>query len=237
MNHILRQCVKSFPRLGRNEIICWNEENSNVVENDLLRFLVKKKEWAFVSDYVRLKVLYEQGGIYLDTDVQVVKPLPAEWYEAEMIVGYAFDCLMSTAFIMVQPHHPFIKYILDLLEQHLRNGQQVVNNGYFTQAFIDYYPDFCLNGKYKEFSKGCFVYPRNYFDSATFAGNAGYCIHHGMGAWHNPSTLKRLVRPLVKLCRYYVKPFGVWYQNRVNDRMVKNASSFREIYLRNIGKA
>lgn len=101
---------------------------------------------------------------------------------------------------------------------------------------LDYYPNFKLDGKYREFAKRCFVYPRNYFDSATFDRNAGYCIHHGMGTWHNLSTLKRLVRPLVKLLRFYVKPFGVWYQNRVNDKMVDNAGVFKEIYLKNIGK-
>lgn len=57
-----------------------------------------------------------------------------------------------------------------------------------------------------------------------------------MGTWHNPSRLKRLVRPLVKLLRFYIKPFGVLYQNRVNDKMVDNAGVFKEIYLKNIGK-
>ena len=66
MNHILRLCVKSFSHLGENEIKCWNEENSDIYEHEAIRFLVEKKDWAFVSDYVRLKVLYEHGGIYLD---------------------------------------------------------------------------------------------------------------------------------------------------------------------------
>ena len=68
MNHILRLCVKSFSHLGENEIKCWNEENSDIYEHEAIRFLVEKKDWAFVSDYVRLKVLYEHGGIYFDTD-------------------------------------------------------------------------------------------------------------------------------------------------------------------------
>lgn len=124
MNNILRLCVQSFSHLGENEIKCWNEENSDIYEHEAIRFLVEKKDWAFVSDYVRLKVLYEHGGIYLDTDIQVIKPLPKEFYEADMIVGYAFDCTMSTAFIMVRSHHPFIKYLLDILEGHLKAGER-----------------------------------------------------------------------------------------------------------------
>lgn len=234
MNYILRQCVKTFSKLGKNQITCWNETNSHRYENTLIRFLAEKHEWAFVSDYIRLKVLYEQGGIYLDTDIQVLKALPEEWYETDLIVGYAFDDIVSTAFIMVSPRHPFIKYLIDILEGYLKDKQKVVNNGYFTQAFLDFYPDFQLDGKFREFSKGCFIYPRNYFDSATFQRNAGYCIHHGMGAWHNPKSLtKRILRPTVKLLRYYVKPFGVWYQNRVNLKMVQNSGKFLEIYKRN----
>ena len=76
MNHILRQCIKSFHKFGCDKIIFWNDSNSNVYDNELLRFLVVKKEWAFVSDYFRLKVLYEYGGVYLDTDIQALKPLP-----------------------------------------------------------------------------------------------------------------------------------------------------------------
>ena len=235
MNHILRQCVKTFPKLGKNQIICWNEGNTYVYENVLTRFLAEKNEWAFVSDYIRLKVLYEQGGIYLDTDIQVLKPLPKEWYEADLIVGYAFDDIVSTAFIMVSPRHPFIKYLLGMLEGYLKDNQKVVNNGYFTQAFLDFYSGFRLDGEFREFAKGCFIYPRNYFDSATFQCDAGYSIHHGMGAWHNPKSLvKRILRPTVKLLRYYVKPFGIWYQDRVNRKMVQNSGDFLEIYKRNV---
>lgn len=235
LSHILNQCVKSFTKLGDNQIICWNESNSHIDENELLKFLAENKDWAFVSDYVRLKALYEHGGIYLDTDIQVVKPLPKAFYDAQLILGYAYDDIVSTAFIMVQPRHPFIKYLLDMLEGFLRKKQKVVNNGYFTQALLDFYPNFRLNGKYQEFSEGCFIYPRNYFDSATFSRNAGYSIHHGMGAWHNPkSIVKRILRPTVKLLRFYVKPFGVWYQNRVNRKMVMNSGKFLELYRRNV---
>lgn len=236
MNHILSQCVKTYPKLGNNKIIRWDESNTHIHENELLKFLAENKDWAFVSDYIRLKALYEHGGIYLDTDIQAVKPLPAEFYEADMVVGYAFDDIVSSAFVMVSPQHPFIKYLLDILEGYLKEKRKVVNNGYFTQAFLDFYPDFRLDGKYREFSKGCYIYPRYYFDTATYKRDGGYCIHHGMGCWHTPkSVLKRALRPTVKLLRYYVKPFGVWYQNRANRKMVLSSGKFLEIYKKNTG--
>ena len=235
MNHILRQCKKSFHKFGCDKIIFWNDSNSNVYDNELLRFLVVKKEWAFVSDFFRLKVLYEYGGVYLDTDIQALKPLPDEFYEAEMVLGYGFDNLVSTAFIMVKPKHPFIKYIIDIHEGYLRDKRKVINNNYITQGLMDYYPNFRLDGMYREFAKGCFIYPRSYFDSATFKRNAGYCIHHGMVSWLTPSNpIKRALRPTIKLLRFYIRPFGIWYQNWVNKKMMLCNERFTEIYKKNI---
>lgn len=57
------------------EIIEWNENNFDVTQNQYCKEAYEAKKWAFVSDYARLKVLYDYGGIYMDTDVEVVKPL------------------------------------------------------------------------------------------------------------------------------------------------------------------
>ena len=56
------------------EIREWNEENFDVNENAYCREAYEAKKWAFITDYVRLKALYEFGGFYMDTDVEVVKP-------------------------------------------------------------------------------------------------------------------------------------------------------------------
>lgn len=55
------------------EIIQWNESNFDINSNNFVREAYKAKSWAFVSDYIRLKVVYDIGGIYLDTDVEIIK--------------------------------------------------------------------------------------------------------------------------------------------------------------------
>lgn len=58
------------------EIICWDEKNYDI--NNSIPFVKQAyacKKFAFVSDYVRLEALYREGGIYMDTDVELVKPL------------------------------------------------------------------------------------------------------------------------------------------------------------------
>ena len=53
----------------------WNENNFDISSSDYAKEAYEQKKWAFVSDYARLKIIYEEGGIYLDTDVELVKPL------------------------------------------------------------------------------------------------------------------------------------------------------------------
>ena len=57
------------------EIKIWNENNYDYTKNCYMKEAYESKKYAFVTDYVRLQVLYEYGGIYMDTDVEVVKNL------------------------------------------------------------------------------------------------------------------------------------------------------------------
>ena len=71
------KCIKSWKKYCPDfTVIEWNETNYNLVEAPLyVRQAYEQKKWAFVTDYVRLQVVYENGGIYLDTDVELVANL------------------------------------------------------------------------------------------------------------------------------------------------------------------
>ena len=71
------KCIKSWKKYCPDyEIIEWNEDNFDISSCPLyVKIAYDMKKWAFVTDYVRLKVVYENGGIYLDTDVELLKPL------------------------------------------------------------------------------------------------------------------------------------------------------------------
>ena len=72
----VKKCIKSWQKKCPDyEIIRWDESNFDVNECDFIKGAYNRKKWAFVSDYVRLKVIYEYGGIYLDTDVELLKCL------------------------------------------------------------------------------------------------------------------------------------------------------------------
>jgi len=74
---LAEKCIKSWEKYCPDyEIVEWNEDNFDIASAPLyVRQAYEAKKWAFVTDYVRLKVVYDHGGIYLDTDVEVVKPL------------------------------------------------------------------------------------------------------------------------------------------------------------------
>lgn len=74
---LAEKCIRSWKRYCPDyEIIEWNEENFDISSAPLyVRQAFEAKKWAFVTDYVRLDIVYRHGGIYLDTDVELIKPL------------------------------------------------------------------------------------------------------------------------------------------------------------------
>lgn len=74
---LAEKCIRSWKKYCTDyEIIEWNEENYDLNAAPLyVRQAYEAKKWAFVTDYVRLQVVYEHGGIYMDTDVELIKPL------------------------------------------------------------------------------------------------------------------------------------------------------------------
>ena len=76
MTELGKNCIASWEKYCPDyEIIRWDESNYDVTKNAYMKQAYDAKKWAFVTDYVRLDIIYEQGGIYLDTDVELVKSI------------------------------------------------------------------------------------------------------------------------------------------------------------------
>ncbi len=73
---LARKCIKSWKKYCPDyEIIEWNEDNFDVNCNAYVKEAYEAKKYAFVSDYARFFILYHQGGVYFDTDVELIKPI------------------------------------------------------------------------------------------------------------------------------------------------------------------
>ena len=93
---LAQKCIKSWEKYcPEYKIVCINEENFDINENRYAKEACAAKKWAFVSDYARLKVLYDNGGIYLDTDVEIIKPLD-ELIQENGYMGFDDSGIIST---------------------------------------------------------------------------------------------------------------------------------------------
>lgn len=75
-NGMIKKCIDSWKIYCPDyEIIEWNESNYDVAKNAFMKKAYASGKWAFVADYARIDILYRHGGIYLDTDVELVSSL------------------------------------------------------------------------------------------------------------------------------------------------------------------
>lgn len=74
MPSLQKECIKTwFDYCDHYEIKKW--DINNIPNDTFLKTLIKRKQYAFASDYLRLKILYEEGGVYLDCDIELIKPI------------------------------------------------------------------------------------------------------------------------------------------------------------------
>lgn len=110
---VINECIATWhQKLPDYQIIEWNEDNFDMHENHYIEQAYAAKKWAFVSDYIRARVIYEQGGIYLDTDVRVLSSLDS-LLKNRAFIGFENDDYLSAAIFGAEKGHPFIKEILD----------------------------------------------------------------------------------------------------------------------------
>lgn len=83
----LMKCMNTWKQFCPDyEIFEWNEQNYDISKNYFMRTAYENRQWAFVPDYARVDIIYEHGGIYLDTDVELIKSMD------ELIYNKAFFC-------------------------------------------------------------------------------------------------------------------------------------------------
>lgn len=112
----IRKCIETWKKIYHDyEIIEWNESNFDINSNEYVKEAYNQKKWAFVSDYIRMFVIYNHGGIYFDTDIIAIDSLD-ELLNNEAFIGYENNYAPFTAVFGAIPKHKFIKRVLDLYD-------------------------------------------------------------------------------------------------------------------------
>ena len=185
-NERVKHCIESWKKyLPDYEIIEWNEDNFDINYNDFTKSAYENKKWAFVSDVARLWVLYNEGGIYMDTDVEVYKPLD-EFLDNEGFTGFEDIHYPVTATMGAVKGNPVIKLMLDYYNcidfKMYENWQDYITyqetntcimSNIFSLLGID--RDKNETQKIKHFT----IYPQSYF----FTKDEGWTWHSFNGSW------------------------------------------------------
>lgn len=208
------------------EIIEWNEDNFDVNSNQYVKEAYENKKWAFVSDYVRLYALSKFGGIYLDTDVELVKNLDF-LLNLNCVLGYEDKKMLSTCFMACRSNNDLISSFLKEYE----NIHFIKENGEF-----DFTPNVSrlsklvkesykveLNGTYFSNEK-LVIYPKDYFCPKNYETNKinltenTVAIHHFSGSW-----LSEEMKKANELKGKYGKiGYGIWLLFHSPNELMKS---------------
>ncbi|MCR5204111.1 MAG: glycosyl transferase [Lachnospiraceae bacterium] len=195
-----RKYIKGWKKLCPDfEIKEWNESNFDLKRSRYASEAYRAGKWAFVSDYARFRILYDYGGIYLDTDVELVKPLD------ELLASCAKDGI--TGFMGIErpetgdiapglicaaePHNPVMKeLLLGYKGRHFDLG----NGEYDMTTVVEYTTGLMKKKGFGGNNLICDIeqfriYPSEYFNpmdmntgKITVTENT-YSIHHYASSW------------------------------------------------------
>lgn len=211
---IEKACIASWKKFCPDfEILEWNESNFDLSEvPDFVKTAYENKNFAYVSDYVCLAVLYKQGGIYMDTDVEIIRNLSG-LLNSSAFFGFENNDSVNTSHMSASEiGHPCIKAMMDMYENvsfFNEDGSKKVLGCEIiaTQALEQF--GLNKNGNEQLLQSNIHIYPSDYFnpyDSVTDVLNISpntYSIHWYKMSWLSPAKrLKtKLMRPIYRLFR------------------------------------
>ncbi len=209
----IEECINSWRDLKEYKIVRWDESNCSFDENDFVKKAYSEKKYAFLSDYYRLKALYEYGGIYLDTDVTVKKDF-GPLLNDKVFFGFSYNCCIGTAVIGAQKGNALIASLLSMYDKTVFTAEKdkrqlvekegffhisdyVTNNYYITWYALNHYPSFRLNNHYQKLSDFT-IYPKEYFEIGSLLGKH-YTIHLNTGSWRADALRSKNMKDKCKL--------------------------------------
>lgn len=206
MPPLMKKCIKSWQKYCKDyEFREWNEQTFDVAAAPLyVRQAYEAKKWAFVTDYARLYAMVNYGGIYMDTDVEVIKPLD-QYLQHQAFSGFEDGVNIPTGIMACEKDFPlfltFLKYY-DTASFYREDGSMDLTSN------VKIMTDICLklglqqNNTYQVL-EGFALYPRDIFcpvshrDGKLHKTKATTTIHWFAGSWMNikkPGTRKQHIR-------------------------------------------
>ena len=179
-----------------------------------------------ISDLVRLDKVLNEGGWWLDLDIELFKPMDKLFrFGEKMLIGYMYDCAIGTAMFYAPKGHPYIRALLDRYRNLVR--RKMVSNSVFTEYFVNEVPGFLLTGEEWD-APECHVFRKEMFEQPSFPWTGGMAMHHCAGAWMGKdgrtdflcnATFPKLAR-IIK-----------WGKRQIRTTIACKKNEFRSVYL------
>ena len=187
---IEKKCMETWHKvLPEYEIVRWGNDCIDKFDNRYFREAIAAKQYAFASDYVRLYALYHEGGIYMDTDEEVIKPLD-EFLEHDYFMGCQ-KCGsargLNPALVGAVPHNGVVKDLLAVYDDLAfvnpdGSFNLKPNPAYFADVLTEKYglkETFVKSGRI-EFYPNSFVYDYDHFGTDN---KDAYAVHRYSASW------------------------------------------------------
>ena len=186
------KCIESWKKfLPDYKLMLWNEDNYDVNSIKFTRQAYQKKKYAFVIDPVRLQLLREHSGIWLDTDIEIIKNLDP-LLELPAFMSFESDTLLHTGIVGSEKgaawtdeywkymnRKPFIRW----------NGRLNKTPSTVIISRILKKRGVKLDNTFQIYDDSLHIFPKDYFcpkdyktGKITITDNT-YCIHHFAGSW------------------------------------------------------
>lgn len=178
---IVLTCIESWKKYCPEwKIIEWNESNFDVAKHPYMKEAYERKKWAFVSDVARLLIVYNYGGVYLDTDVKLSTSFDEKIVDIDAFFVFESNRYISTGLgFGAKKHHQAVKQMIKYYDsKHFigKKGKEVLvpcprGN---TESFKELYKDFARNGQTQRISDALIL---------SYPEYSAIAKHYGTATW------------------------------------------------------
>ena len=236
---LAQKCIESWKKYCPDyEIKRWDETNFDVNCCDYVREAYEAKMWAFVSDYARFKILYENGGVYFDTDVELIKPID-DIIENGSFMGLEKSSEVSVATGLGLAADAGSSLFEEILDSYHHSHFEKDENGSYETVVIRVTNIILKHGDIQpnEISDvaGMKIYPTEYFCPLDFytgkmkITNNTRSIHHYTAGWYNKT--QKMILSIKKRFAYHPR-FAKLLIMPLRSIDIINTCGFREFFKR-----
>jgi mannosyltransferase OCH1-like enzyme len=220
------KCLESWDvHLSGFERKLWTEDNFDLNINPYVKEAYESRKFAFVTDFVRLYALYNEGGIYMDTDVEVLKPLD-KFLDLPAFSGFESAGYVPTGIMASEKNGKWVKELLEYYD----NRHFILPDGSFDMttntAIISNHMQangFVLKNGYQVYRNCMHMFPFEYFSplqyGKIFLTENSHTIHHFASSW-NPEKRKLKKFILKKIIGGNLTYFLVKIKRRITGKSI-----------------